>query len=248
MCASPLSALASAVRATGHTALDLVFPPLCLGCEDRLAPSANASGSLPLCGSCLRALVQPDPAGISARLARVPGGPDAFDSVFALWYFDDGGVLQRLQHVLKYGNRPHLGRLIGRFIGSRMAAAGLASANADMLVPVPLWKMRRLERGYNQSLELATGIAETLGLGTPKEHFLKRVRRTRSQTNLSHAARWQNVDGAFETKDPHAFAGRRVLLVDDVLTTGATSVAAALPLRQSGAAEVHLAVLACVRE
>ena len=116
----------------------------------------------------------------------------------------------------------------------------------DRIVPVPLHRQRRLERGYNQSERLAAGLAAVLELPVEAER-LTRPRPTRSQTALSKPERWRNVEAAFAVPDPGGVGGQRVLLVDDVLTTGATAVAAARALRSAGAV-VDLAVLACTRD
>lgn len=229
------------IRRVGRAVLDLVYPPLCLGCDARLP--ADATG-LPLCAACLRTLPRAEPELLRPRLADLPQGPAAFGRADALWIFDDGGTLQRLQHALKYGNRPTLGVQLGRLIGEAWRARD--ARMPDLVVPVPLHRRRRLERGYNQSERLATGIAAVLERPVAADG-LARPRATRSQTSLTKTDRWRNVGQAFALTDPDAVAGRRVLLVDDVLTTGATAVAAAHVLR-AGGAEVDLAVLACTRD
>lgn len=232
------------IRRFGRALLGLLYPPLCLGCECRLQTNADAT-PLPLCPSCLRALPRAEAGMLAPRLARFPGGAAAFDRAAALWIFDAAGTLQRLQHALKYGNRPTLGVQLGRLVGEAWREAGEA-APPDLIVPVPLYRRRWLERGYNQSERLATGIADRLGAPV-RTDLLARPRATRSQTALSQPERWRNVERAFALAAPEAVAGRHVLLVDDVLTTGATSVAAAAPLRAAGAT-VSLAVLACTRD
>lgn len=223
------------LRQLGRALVDLLYPPLCLGCEERLPEGPP----LPLCPACRRRLPRAEAEMVAERLARFPASP--IGHALALWTFDEGGALQRLQHALKYGNRPSLGVRLGRLVGAAWAEAALP--RPGLLVPVPLHRPRRLERGYNQAERLACGIAEALGVPL-REGLLARTRRTRSQTALARAERWQNVEGAFTLAEPENLAGRRVLLVDDVLTTGATVIAAALPLAKAGAA-VDLALLAC---
>jgi ComF family protein len=229
------------LRRFGGALLDVLYPPLCLGCADRLPSDAPP---LPLCADCLRALPRAEHGVLLPRLADLPGGHAAFDHADALWLFDDGGTLQRIQHALKYGNRPTLGVRLGRLIGEAWQKRG--APMPDLIVPVPLHRRRRLERGYNQSERLATGIAEVLH-GPVQADGLTRPHPTRSQTALSKSERWRNVERAFAVPHPEAVAGQHVLLVDDVLTTGATAVAAARALRSAGA-EVSLAVLACTRD
>jgi ComF family protein len=241
--ATPAHRATGQLRRLGQALLGLLYPPLCLGCEDRLPSDADAT-PLPLCPTCLRSLPRAEAGILTPRLARFPGGAAAFDRAAALWIFDAAGALQQLQHTLKYGNRPTLGVQLGRLVGEAWHAG--ANPSPELVVPVPLHRRRRLERGYNQSERLATGIAEVLDAPV-RADLLARPRATRSQTALSQPERWQNVERAFALSEPHAVAGRRVLLVDDVLTTGATSVAAAAPLRAAGAT-VSLTVLACTRD
>lgn len=231
----------AALRRTGRALLALVYPPLCLGCEARL-PDPEPPTSL--CDACLHALPRADDALLRDRLAHVTGGADVFEHVFALWIFDEGGAIQHLQHAVKYRNRPTLGLRLGRLIGQGLREAGVPPP--DLVLPVPLHRVRALERGYNQSERLARGIADTVGAPVG-DGVLVRGRATRTQTALDKQARWRNVSGAFELTTPGPVAGRRVLLVDDVMTTGATVVAAAQPLIASGAT-VDLALLACTRE
>lgn len=221
--------------------LGLIYPPLCLGCEDRLP---HPEPAVPLCDACRRSIPRADAGLLADRLDDFDAGPADFDHAFALWLFDEGTTLQRVQHAVKYHNRPTLGVRLGRWIGEGLRERRVPTP--DLIVPVPLHRVRRLERGYNQSERLARGIADILD-AEANDDLLVRRRATRSQTSLDKQARWRNVAEAFALSDPAAVAGRRVLLVDDVITTGATVVAAAAPLREAGAV-VDLAVLACTRD
>jgi len=182
------------------------------------------------------------PMGVAARLDRLPAGRGLFEQVLALWVFDRDGTLQAVQHAFKYQNRPqygvHLGRLVGR-------AYARTAPSPDGIVPVPLHRTRELERGYNQSAMLAEGVADVLDRPLER-NLLARPVPTRSQTPLSREERWRNVQGAFaaapDCRDGHW------LLVDDVLTTGATAVAAGQTLEEAGADAVSLATLALARQ
>jgi ComF family protein len=239
---SLLPSATGTARALGEALADLLYPPLCLGCADRLP--VHDPAALPVCGPCRRRLPPPPPDALPARLARLEGASEAFGHALALWTFDAGGVLQRLQHALKYGDRPGLGVAAGWLLAEAWRRAGYPLP--DRVVPIPLARPRRLERGYNQSERLAEGLRQ--GLGVPVAEALTRVRATRKQTTLSREHRRGNVAGAFGlAEEADLPSGGRVLLVDDVLTTGATLLAAAEPLRRAGLA-VDLAALALTRE
>jgi ComF family protein len=147
--------------------------------------------------------------------------------------------------ILQYKFEQALG--LGRLLQDLLAraCAGLAEDPPDLLAPVPLHWRRLLWRGYNQSQELARVLGR--GLGRPVEHAaVRRVRRTRPQTTVERSERRANIRGAFRA-DPGLVAGKRVLLVDDILTTGATAEECARVLAAAGAARVDVAVLARAR-
>lgn len=224
-------------RTIGHGLLDVVYPPRCLGCGAR-----PESAHLPLCPGCLHALERAPTMAVAARLDRLPTGRSIFAHWRALWVFDRGGTLQAVQHALKYGDRPRYGVELGRLLGSAYAET---APPPDGVVPIPLHRTRRLERGYNQSRMLGKGVAAALNCPL-RADLLTRPAPTRPQTNLSREERWQNVHEAFAA-DP-ACTGGHWLLVDDVLTTGATAVAAGRTLLRTGADTASLATLALARQ
>jgi ComF family protein len=180
--------------------------------------------------------------GVASRLDRLPTGRGIFEDALALWVFDKGGTLQAVQHAFKYGNRPRYGVALGRLVGSAFAEKAKLP---DGVVPVPLHRTRELERGYNQARMLAEGVAEALDRPL-RADLLSRPHPTRSQTNLSREERWKNVRDAFD--GGMGCADGHWLLVDDVLTTGSTAVAAALTLTDAGADAISLATLALARQ
>ena len=221
---------------------DVLYPPRCLGCGARTPGDGEAEA--PLCASCLAGIERARPAAVQQRLSELPEAAGVFASAFALWRFDPDGVLRALQHALKYQNRPRYGDAAGRWMGDALRAERPHGGSAlAAVVPVPLHRTRRLERGYNQSAQLARGVAERLDVPV-RPDALARLRPTRSQTHLPRRARWQNVAGAFASSPNPPLTGP-ALLIDDVLTTGATATAAAQALRRNGIAPgVHLATLA----
>ena len=211
--------------------LDLVFPPRCGGCGrlgDWLCDRCRGQLSWlapPVCPQCGYPVPRP---GRCPRCA--PAAVTGFHVRSAV-FFD--GPARHALHSFKYAGRRALGEPLAEILVELWARE---APPVQVVTPVPLHPSRVRKRGYNQSDLLARSLARRLGL--PLEvHLLQRVRATRPQVGLSVAERWQNVAGAFTCRDGAA-AGRGVLLVDDVCTTGATLQAAAAALRQGGAAEV----------
>lgn len=198
-------------------------PVLCPGCQGDLPllPSAH-------CPRC----AEPTPYG--EHCGRCLHAPLHFDRAFALFLYDF--PLDRLIHALKYGHR--LG--VAAWFGAGLAEA-IAPAAGFLVVPMPLHPQRLKERGFNQAGEIARPLARRLGLSCASEALL-RTRDTAAQASLPLAKRTGNVRGAFECRQD--FSGRSILLVDDVMTTGATVAEASRALLRAGAAAVHVWVLA----
>ncbi len=209
--------------------LDLAYPRVCVHCG-RPAPDLL----LPLCPACLRHASSVDDTDLCRLAARTVSAA----TVMVLWRFEQGGPVQSLHHALKYGNRPTYGSTLGKLIGAKYDGPP-----PDAVLPVPLHAARRYERGYNQAEMLARGIGETLGCPVDN-NLLARVRSTKTQTHLSADERQRNVAGAFAVAGADRVKNRHFLLVDDILTTGATLNAARASLLASGARQVDLAVLA----
>ncbi|MGL4554326.1 MAG: ComF family protein [Gemmataceae bacterium] len=217
--------------------LDLIFPPRCLLCP---TPGPR------FCGPCEAALFG-DPLGACPGCAAVVG-PFAgcaacaatafgFDGAVRLGVYD--GPLREAVLRLKSADGESLAETLGHAWAERRRPA-FAGMNATSVVPVPLHWMRRLRRGYNQAEAVARGLAAGLGLPL-RTRRLWRVRATTDQKSLGRAQRLENLRGAFTAS---AVAGERVLLIDDVMTTGATCGESARALKKAGAAAVHVAVLA----
>jgi len=159
--------------------------------------------------------------------------PPVWSRARAVAIYQDGPA-RRLVHALKYGDRMDMAGPMGLW----MARAGAELlAEADLLVPIPLHRRRLFQRRFNQAAALAHSIAAATGLPCDPL-LLARVRRTPPQVGLSRAQRAQNVQGAFRTTDPARATGARIVLVDDVMTSGATCNAAARVLLRAGAARV----------
>jgi len=146
------------------------------------------------------------------------------DFAFCMYYFRENGSTQTIIHNLKYSGLSGIGIMLGELIGREINTLYKNDLKGyDYLIPVPLYKSRIRERGYNQSEIICKGISDVIGIQVLSKNIL-RVRNTKSQTGLNIAERKENVKGAFgiNVNFANALAGKNVLLVDDVITTGAT--------------------------
>jgi ComF family protein len=148
-------------------------------------------------------------------------------------------------HQLKYGGAQDLGREIGRIYGRELLQSPLFN-ETEIIVPVPLHPNRLRSRGYNQSEVFGEGLVESIRHST-LNNVIERVVHTSTQTKKSRFDRWQNVETVFEVTNPDQVRGKRVLLIDDVVTTGATLESCAARLLRSGARHVSIACIAATR-
>lgn len=139
--------------------------------------------------------------------------------------YHKGSDFRHILHQLKYEGREDIGRTMGRFMAEEIRSSGFFDG-VDFIVPVPLHPRKLRERGYNQSERLSEGIAEVTGITMDVRAVCRRVY-SQTQTRKSAYERWENVAGIFEVEHPERYAGKHILLVDDVLTTGSTITACA---------------------
>jgi ComF family protein len=232
-----------------RTALGIVYPPTCIGCG---GATGEPHGLCARCWAGLRLIERPYcerlgtpfsvDLGVPLLSPAAIAEPPVFGRARAVARYDD--VARRLVHRLKYGDRLELARALG----AMMARAGAELlGDADVIVPVPLHRARLWRRRFNQAMALADAVARRSGL--PCDPFLlARVKATAPQVGLTKAQRGENLQGAFRVlaEAKPRLKGRRVLLVDDVLTTGATANAASRALLRGGAETVDVLAFARV--
>jgi ComF family protein len=243
-----LARFARGLRTALAASLDVALPPLCPACRTPVAENGLCAG----CWGKLAFIAPPYCPRLGIPFAYDPGpgilsmqaiaDPPAYARARAAVRYDE--VARTLVRAFKYGDRLDLGCILGRW----MARAGRElTAGADALVPVPLHWRRLWTRRFNQSAALTTAISAASGVAV-NDTALRRIKPTRQQVGLSGAERAANVQGAFRVA-PAArtgIAGRRLVLVDDVLTSGATVDACARALLRAGAAQVDVLVFARV--
>ncbi|MBQ9726946.1 MAG: ComF family protein [Kiritimatiellae bacterium] len=234
------------LSAAGAAALDLLFPPacelcggpsrghLCEACRARILPREARL----CCRVCGKLLIEADrAAGATDPLcAGCRKHPPAFTLARSAAAFH--GPAGTLVRAVKYGGRTWIADVLAA-LAAQCFRDSFDGAAVDLAVPVPLHPARELARGFNQSALLAAGVARRLGVPM-RTDLLRRVRETQTQTRMDRAGRRENMRGAFEAA-PGAgarLAGKTVLVVDDVMTTGSTLDACAAALREAGAARV----------
>ncbi len=216
--------------------LDFVYPPYCIFCKSLLEQDERL-----LCNGCWNNLPRLD--GVSdlrQELRTKLPGEIYFSEAIALWQYTPD--VQSIIHRFKYGNFKILANRIGSFMAQRLKSMNL-SPDQTLIVPVPLHKTRLRERGYNQSALLCRAVATETGLPY-HEKILKRIRYTRSQTKLTALERLKNVHQAFKVVQREPIQDKTVILIDDVITTGATMNECARELIVSGADKVYLCAVA----
>ncbi len=217
---------------------DYLFPRLCGGCSRSLLSFEEE-----ICQICQAnfPFTRMSEEEKEQLLNLFAGRKEVVDLMVCL-QFRSRGMVQRMLHQLKYKGRSGLAVQLGKTMGQQLAEAGTLSL-VDAVVPVPLHPDKQKKRGYNQSERLAAGLVAGRDLPV-MESWLYRAEASGSQTKLGRFNRWQNARAAFQATDHHDLRGSRVLLVDDVLTTGATLDACAEALIERGVAEIRIATLA----
>lgn len=205
--------------------LDFIAPRGCTICGKRLGIDDEV-----LCPSCVLHLPRTGfhQSPLDNAMARLFWGIIPVERVAAYTYYSPGSELARVVYELKYNDRPDIGIALGRMMATELQDSGFFEG-IDMLVPVPLASRRERQRGYNQSRQLALGISEISGLPV-SDCAVRRTVFKGSQTELSRWDRQENVEDVFRLRDADVLNRRHVLLVDDIVTTGATVTACAREL------------------
>lgn len=160
----------------------------------------------------------------------------------AFFFYHKGSDYKQLLYLLKYNGQKELGRSLGRIMASEIIDSGFFEG-IDWIVPIPLHEKKERQRGYNQSEYIAKGVADLTGLPIAS-HSVRRLKNTETQTHKSADQRWENVDGIFDLIDPTSFEKKHILIVDDVLTTGATTTACASAFSEVKGIKISILTLA----
>ncbi len=210
---------------------DFFIPRYCPSCKKKLELEEDC-----ICDECLSSIERADSARLNSEYQRKFASTKIISGFTSLYVFEKDKALQLFIHSIKYNkhflNAKYLGKLIGENLKEQ-----IQNWRVDFILPVPLHSLRKADRGFNQSRYIAIGIGKELGINV-KYNLLKRTRYTETQTNLTLKEREENISMAFQAKQKRIIGGRTFLLVDDVITTGATIKECGKILLENGAAKV----------
>ena len=221
--------------------LSLIYPDVCQVCNRSLFRNERI-----LCMKCHHHLplarfdLDRDNPAAQVFWGRVP-----VKTVITAFLYNKGNAVQQMIHNFKYKRRIDT----GIFLGEQLGQAFLRSGNAgeiDLIIPVPLHPKKKKKRGFNQSEILAKGISKVLDIEVNNSHLLRKSHSS-TQTRKSKYQRWENVENIFCLKDPEAISNKHILLVDDVITTGATIEACARELLQADSVKIRVGAVAFTR-
>lgn len=219
--------------------INLIYPQVCPACGNLLTHSEET-----VCFSCRyflpKTMYEKNPEN---PLAQSFWGQIDFHAVTAEYFFSKTGKVQHLLHQLKYKGNKDAGRFLGQQLGKSIKDAALFQG-IDYLVPIPLHPKKEHLRTYNQSYVIAQGVEDVTKIPIVKDCLYRKVF-TSTQTKKSREERWDNVKDIFDVKDNKTFENKHILLIDDVLTTGATLLAAGKTLSKITNITISAATTAC---
>lgn len=210
---------------------DFFLPRFCISCKLKLTHVESF-----LCENCFYQIERPDPSRIEQEFKRKFETENLITEFAPAFIFEKEKPLQHLIHSIKYEENFKAGIYLGIKIG-QVLQEKILKWNADLIIPIPLHRLKKAERGYNQSYYIAKGLSSVLNIPV-NSHVVKRQKYTNTQTELNLDERKENISGAFAIKRERSVLGKKIILVDDVITTGATISECAALLKSNGALEL----------
>jgi len=224
------------IREIKDSFVHLLFPHICSGCGSDILNKESM-----LCMRCIDAMPETNfEIHANNPVEKKFWGRLSLQQATAQYYFVRESLMQRLMHQFKYKKNKELGTQLGRMMGESLKKSNRFTI--DALIPLPLFPAKEKKRGYNQAAILCEGIAESLQVQVLKDVII-RPQHTDTQTKKGRIERWQNMEGKFVLAKPEAIANKRVLLVDDVVTTGATLEACGIELLKAENVRLSIAAL-----
>lgn len=217
---------------------NLIYPLLCPACRSVLLKQETH-----ICTDCLYKLPRTNfHLDINNSMAQLFWGRVRIEAAAACYYFERGSKCRKILHQIKYRGKKELALFLGTLYGKELSISGCFT-DTDLLIPVPLHPYREKQRGFNQSEWFARGLAKSLGKKVVKD-VLVRFAGTETQTNKSRIGRWENVENSFKLYLDDKIISKHILLVDDVVTTGATLESCASLLMTSPGVRISILTIA----
>jgi len=216
---------------------DFFLPRFCPSCKNKLT-----AAEVVVCNSCLSKIKHADRERTETEFARKFKSEKIIKGFTSLFVFEKDKELQDIIHDLKYNGKFSIGIFLGKLLAAG-AYDKIQEWKIDLIIPIPLHHLKRAERGYNQSDFIAKGMKKILHVPV-KSRLIKRVRFTETQTNLNLVERKENMKDAFALRRNKLLQNKNVLIIDDVITTGATTSECGRALLKGGAANVYAASVA----
>lgn len=209
---------------------DFFLPRFCPGCKKKLTVEDK-----PVCSECVTSILLTNEKLLEREFSRKFSSTKVIKDFYSKFVFENNKELQHIIHSLKYDKKFRVGIYLGELLAESLKQRDW---QIDLIIPVPIHHLKKAERGYNQSDFIAKGLSKALKV-PGSANTVKRIRYTETQTDLNLNERAKNVEKAFKLTKPKAINGKNILLVDDVITTGATILECAKVLVNSGAKTVY---------
>lgn len=236
-----MSTFFKTIKSLTDSVIGLFYPDYCPGCGEPLV-----GGEHYICTDCILNL--PYTYFDNSRknvISELLMGRFSLEKANSLCYFVKNGRLQKLLHNLKYGNKPEIGTELGIHLGHELEKSDLS--DFDVIIPVPIHPKKKKIRGYNQSTAIAIGIAQIIDKPIDTESVIRTIF-TETQTKKNNIQRWENVENIFEVKFPENIENKHILIVDDVITTGATLESLGNVIEKIKGTKISVATLAVARK
>lgn len=229
--------LIKAIKSNSNAFMDYFLPRFCVSCSIKLNLNEDT-----LCDECLSNISKAVEDRILFEYQKKFSDDKTITDFFSLFIFEKDRELQKAIHALKYEKKFRVGIFLGKLL-----AKGLKTSRShwqfDTIIPIPLHQLKKAERGYNQAFYISNGINQILNKKV-NIRTVKRIKYTQSQTTMNLIERKENISGAFEVKKTSAIKQKNILLIDDVITTGATITECGIQLLNAGANKIFAASVA----
>lgn len=216
---------------------DYILPRFCPSCKNKLALKEDT-----ICESCISKIQIASTERLQREFERKFQNKNIISGFYSPFVFEKDKELQHAIHSLKYQNKFRVGVFLGKLLGMQLIKSKI-DWKMDLIIPIPLHQLKKAERGYNQSFYIAKGLGKILNV-TASDRIVKRKKYTESQTTMTLVERQENISDAFKIRNKKIINGKVILLIDDVITTGATISECGKILLDSGAKKIFAASIA----